>query len=54
MHVIAAKAVSFAEAATEEFRNYQKKVVLNAQRLAEGLLEEGFTLISGGTTIISS
>jgi glycine hydroxymethyltransferase len=49
MHVIAAKAVSFAEAATEEFRDYQKRVVLNARCLAEGLVEEGFTLISGGT-----
>jgi glycine hydroxymethyltransferase len=49
MHVIAAKAVSFAEAATEEFRDYQKRLVLNAKCLAESLLEEGFTLISGGT-----
>ena len=49
MHVIAAKAVSFAEAATEDFRDYQKRIVLNAQCLAESLLEEGFTLISGGT-----
>jgi len=49
MHVIAAKAVSFAEAATEDFRDYQKRLVLNAQCLAESLLEEGFTLISGGT-----
>jgi len=49
MHVIAAKAVSFAEAATEDFRDYQKRLVLNAQCLAESLLEESFTLISGGT-----
>ena len=49
MHVIAAKAVSFAEAATEQFRDYQRKLVLNAQFLAESLVEEGFTLISGGT-----
>jgi glycine hydroxymethyltransferase len=49
MHVIAAKAVSFAEAATEGFHDYQKRVVLNAQCLAEGLMGEGFTLISGGT-----
>jgi len=49
MHVIAAKAVSFAEAATEEFRDYQKRLVLNAKCLAESLLEESFTLISGGT-----
>lgn len=49
MHVIAAKAVSFTEAATEDFRDYQKRLVLNAQCLAESLLEEGLTLISGGT-----
>jgi glycine hydroxymethyltransferase len=49
MHVIAAKAVSFAEAATEDFRDYQKRIVLNAQCLAESLLKEGFTLISRGT-----
>jgi glycine hydroxymethyltransferase len=49
MHVIAAKAVSFAEAATEDFRDYQKRTVLNARSLAESLLKEGFTLISGGT-----
>jgi glycine hydroxymethyltransferase len=49
MHVIAAKAVSFAEAATQEFCDYQKKVVMNAQCLAEGLMDAGFTLISGGT-----
>jgi len=49
MHVIAAKAVAFAEAATEEFQDYQERVVLNAKALAEALLEEGFTLVSGGT-----
>jgi glycine hydroxymethyltransferase len=49
MHVIAAKAVAFGEAATAEFRTYQQKVVKNAKALAEGLLEEGFRLISGGT-----
>jgi glycine hydroxymethyltransferase len=49
MHVIAAKAVSFAEAATEDFRGYQKRIVTNSRSLAESLLEEGFTLISGGT-----
>jgi glycine hydroxymethyltransferase len=49
MHVIAAKAVAFTEAATEEFNDYQKRVVLNARTLAESLLEKGFTLISGGT-----
>jgi len=49
MHVIAAKAVSLTEAATEEFKDYQKRVVLNARVLAESLLEKGFNLISGGT-----
>jgi len=49
MHVIAAKAVALAEAATDDFRDYQKRVVRNAAALAEGLLEEGFTLVSGGT-----
>jgi glycine hydroxymethyltransferase len=49
MHVIAAKAVAFAEAATEEFREYQRRTVLNAAVLADTLLEHGFQLISGGT-----
>lgn len=49
MHVIAAKAVALAEAATPGFREYQKLVVENAKALAEALLEEGFTLVSGGT-----
>jgi glycine hydroxymethyltransferase len=49
MHVIAAKAVAFGEAATEDFRDYQRRILANAQALAEGLLQHGFTLISGGT-----
>jgi glycine hydroxymethyltransferase len=49
MHVIAAKAVAFAEAATESFRNYQRRIVENAAVLADTLLEQGFRLISGGT-----
>ncbi|MDQ7783380.1 MAG: serine hydroxymethyltransferase [Desulfomonilaceae bacterium] len=49
MHVIAAKAVALAEAATPEFRSYQDQVVRNAKALANALLEEGFTLVSGGT-----
>ncbi len=49
MHVIAAKAVALAEAATDEFRDYQRKTVANAKALAEALMEEGFSLISGGT-----
>ena len=49
MHVIAGKAVAFGEALTDEFRNYQKQVVMNAARLAEVLVEGGAKLISGGT-----
>ena len=49
MHVIAAKAVSFGEALTPEFKDYQHRVVENAKTLAEALLAEGFNLVSGGT-----
>ncbi|MCE5286538.1 MAG: serine hydroxymethyltransferase [Pelosinus sp.] len=49
MHVIAAKAVAFKEAATEEFRLYQEQIVKNAAALADKLKNSGFTLISGGT-----
>ncbi len=49
MHVIAAKAVAFKEAQSEEFREYQKQILKNAQALAEGLLAEGIRLVSGGT-----
>lgn len=49
MHVIAAKAVCFKEAMTEDFKNYQKKVVDNAHTLAEALVSRGFKLVSGGT-----
>ena len=49
MHTIAAKAVCFGEALTPEFKAYQHQVVLNARTLAEGLLAEGFDLVSGGT-----
>lgn len=49
MHVIAAKAVSFKEAAEGEFKEYQRQVVQNARILAESLLEKGFKLVSGGT-----
>lgn len=49
MHVIAAKAVALSEAATPEFRDYQRRVVLNAKALAEALLELDFSLVSGGT-----
>jgi len=49
MHIIAAKAVAFKEALTEEFREYQRQIVKNAKVLAETLLAEGFRLVSGGT-----
>jgi len=49
MHVIAAKAVAFKEALTEDFQDYQKHVVKNARALAEFLMEAGIQLISGGT-----
>ncbi len=49
MHVIAAKAVAFKEAATEAFRDYQRQVVRNAAALAGALLSSGTPLISGGT-----
>ena len=48
-HVIAAKAVAFAEAARPAFRDYAAAVVANAAALAEALAEEGFRLVSGGT-----
>ena len=49
MHVIAAKAVCFGEALTPEFKAYQHSIVENAHVLADGLLAEGFNLVSGGT-----
>lgn len=49
VHVIAAKAVAFKEALTEEFKEYQKKVVKNAKTLAEALKRKGFKLVSDGT-----
>jgi glycine hydroxymethyltransferase len=48
-HVVAAKAVAFAEAARPSFRDYAAAVVANAAALAEALAEEGFRLVSGGT-----
>ena len=48
-HVIAGKAVAFAEAATPEFQKYAKQVLHNAQALASGLTDEGLRLVSGGT-----
>ncbi|HKY64785.1 MAG TPA: serine hydroxymethyltransferase [Acidimicrobiales bacterium] len=48
-HVVAAKAVAFAEAATPGFRDYSRQIVANAASLAEGLAGEGLRLVSGGT-----
>ncbi|WP_328953861.1 glycine hydroxymethyltransferase [Kitasatospora purpeofusca] len=48
-HVMAAKAVAFAEARRPEFRDYAQRVVDNARALAEGLLRRGGTLVTGGT-----
>jgi glycine hydroxymethyltransferase len=49
MHVIAAKAVSFGEVLTDEFKGYAEQIVKNAKRLAESLKKEGLTLVSDGT-----
>ncbi len=49
MHIIAAKAVCFKEAATPEFAAYQKQIVKNAARLAAALASAGFRIVSGGT-----
>lgn len=49
VHVIAAKAVAFKEAMSEEFKQYQKNVIANAHRLASGLMQRGFKIISNGT-----
>lgn len=49
VHVIAAKAVCFLEAFSEEFRAYQRQVLANARALAASLQKEGFRVVSGGT-----
>ncbi len=49
VHVIAAKAVCFREAATSEFRSYQQQVLENARALAKSLAQEGFRVVSAGT-----
>ena len=48
-HVIAAKAVAFAEALQPEFKTYQQQVKVNAARLAQDLIDRGFYIVSGGT-----
>ena len=49
MHVIAAKAVAFKEAMSDEFVEYQKQVVVNANAMAEEFIKRGFDVVSGGT-----
>jgi len=48
-HIIAAKAVSFAEALTPEFKEYQKQVLENAKVMAQAFVNKGYKVISGGT-----
>jgi glycine hydroxymethyltransferase len=49
MHVIAAKAVAFKEALSDEFDDYTKQVVKNAQSMADTLIQKGYDIVSGGT-----
>jgi glycine hydroxymethyltransferase len=49
MHAIAGKAVAFGEALRPEFKEYAQKIVDNARAMAEGLMEGGLSLVSGGT-----
>jgi len=49
MHVIAGKAVAFAEALRPEFKDYQKQVIVNAQALADQLMKGGLDIVTGGT-----
>ena len=49
MHIIAAKAVAFGEALTEDFKTYQQQIVTNAQVLSHELIAKGINLVSGGT-----
>lgn len=49
MHVIAAKAVALKEALSDDFKVYQKQIILNAKALCEGLQKRGIKIVSGGT-----
>ena len=49
MHVIAAKAVCFKEAMTDDFKDYQKQIILNAQTMCEKFIERGFNLVQQRT-----
>ncbi len=48
-HVIAAKAIAFGEALTQEYKDYMKQVQVNSQAMAKALVEKGYQIISGGT-----
>jgi glycine hydroxymethyltransferase len=48
-HVIAAKAISFGEILTDEFTDYAKQIIVNAQAMAKVFLEKGYDIVSGGT-----
>lgn len=48
-HIIAAKAVAFGEALTDEFKDYQNRILKNSKAFERALLDEGFDLVSGGT-----
>jgi glycine hydroxymethyltransferase len=50
MHIIAAKAVAFGEALKPEFKDYAKQIVTNADALATAMLDQGFKLLTGGTS----
>ena len=49
MHVIAAKAVAFKEALSPSFKRYQQQVLTNARALAQGFVDRGYKIVSGGT-----
>ena len=49
MHVIAAKAICFKEAMSDEFKAYQAQVVANAREMAKGFMARGYKVVSGGT-----
>ena len=49
MHIIAAKAIAFKEALSDDFVEYQKQVVKNAKVLSESFIKEGLKLVTGGT-----
>jgi glycine hydroxymethyltransferase len=49
MHVIAAKAVALGQAMTDDFKQYQRQIIRNAQRLCNALQKKGYRIVSGGT-----